>query len=108
MNYTEMLVKQVEELKTAERKLAECLAKQTDSDQWLKAHELWLIAQNQLELTANLYLGPGLSCTPEVIIALPPVGTKSTIDLCFFLNNAVKLFQPRRSLAGNFEMTQSF
>jgi hypothetical protein len=53
MNYTEMLIEHVEKLKAVERKLAEFLAKETDSDRWLKAHELSLIAQNQVGLTAN-------------------------------------------------------
>jgi hypothetical protein len=59
--YTELLEQHCDKLEAVESDLYDCLEKITlenvntveDLGVWLKAHELWLTAQNQLRLTAQ-------------------------------------------------------
>ena len=61
--YIELLEQHCDKLEAVENQLFECLEKVTLEDVnsiedlgiWLKAHELWLTAQNQLRLTAQSF-----------------------------------------------------
>jgi hypothetical protein len=53
MDLTELLENHCEKLEAVEDNLYELLCQETDSDRAIKRYELWLIAQNQLRLTAT-------------------------------------------------------